>query len=45
MLLRNPVNDATDMAATLQTLGFKVILRRDANQRTVRHAVRESGKE
>jgi len=28
--LRNPVNDATDIAAALQSLGFDVTLLRDA---------------
>ena len=39
--LRNPVNDATDMAATLKPLGFKVILRTDATQRQMKRALRE----
>ena len=39
--LRNPVNDATDMAETLRPLGFKVILRTDATQRQMKRALRE----
>jgi len=31
--LKNPVNDATDMAATLKGLGFQVILRTNAGRR------------
>jgi formylglycine-generating enzyme required for sulfatase activity len=37
--LRNPVNDATDMAAALQRLGFEVILLRDAKLRAIEDAV------
>lgn len=32
--LRNPVNDATDIANALRNLGFSVILKTNANQRT-----------
>ena len=39
--LRNPVNDATDMAATLRTLGFTVTLLTDADNRRLRAAIRE----
>jgi uncharacterized caspase-like protein len=39
--LRNPVNDATDMAAALAELGFKVTLRTDASQRQMKQALRE----
>jgi len=39
--LRNPVNDATDMAESLRELGFKVILRTDANQRQMKRSLRE----
>lgn len=39
--LRNPVNDATDMAATLRTLGFSVALRTNADTRQMRAAIRE----
>src|SRR5262245_17724445 len=37
--LRNPVNDASDMAATLRQLGFQVTLLRDANLRTMLEAL------
>jgi uncharacterized caspase-like protein len=39
--LRNPVNDAADMAAALGELGFKVTLRTDASQRQMKQALRE----
>ncbi len=39
--LDNPLNDAADMAAALEEVGFRVILRRDADSRTMRQAVRE----
>ena len=39
--LRNPVNDATDMANALRELGFKVILRTDATQRQMKRSLRE----
>jgi uncharacterized caspase-like protein len=41
--LKNPVNDATDVAATLRGLGFSVILRTNANRRQMVEAVREFG--
>jgi len=37
--LRNPVNDATDMASALQRLGFDVTLLRDAKLRTMEEAI------
>src|SRR6056297_1859753 len=37
--LENPVNDARDMAAKLERLGFKVIKKLDADQRTMLGAV------
>ena len=37
--LRNPVNDATDVAATLQRLGFDVSLLRDAKLRAMEEAI------
>lgn len=43
--LANPVNDAVDMAKALGELGFKVILRRNADQRAMRQAIREFGSE
>ncbi|MDS4057135.1 MAG: caspase family protein [Candidatus Contendobacter sp.] len=39
--LRNPVNDARDMAAKLRELGFQVIERLDADRQTLRLALRE----
>jgi len=41
--LRNPINDASDMAETLKKLGFEVILKLDADQRTMLKAVHEFG--
>lgn len=41
--LKNPVNDATDMAATLQRLGFEVVLLTNANQQQMDASVREFG--
>ena len=43
--LANPVNDAADIANALQDAGFKVILRRNANTRDMRQAIREFGTE
>lgn len=43
--LKNPVNDATDIADELQRFGFKVILRRDASRRDMRQAIREFSRE
>ena len=37
--LRNPVNDANDMAALLGNLGFEVILRTDADRRAMIEAI------
>ncbi len=39
--LDNPLNDAADMAAALEEAGFRVILRRDADSRAMRQAVRD----
>jgi len=39
--LRNPVNDANDMAQALQQLGFEVILLKDANLRQMGDAIDE----
>lgn len=39
--LRNPVNDANDMADTLRLHGFSVIYAENANRSTMRKAVRE----
>ena len=41
--LRNPVNDAKDIAETLKGLGFKVILRINSDRRQMIEAVREFG--
>jgi|APFre7841882724_1041349.scaffolds.fasta_scaffold29536_2 hypothetical protein len=41
--LKNPVHDATDMATTLQRLGFKVILKKNANLETMEEAVENFG--
>jgi len=41
--LRNPVNDARLMAETLQGLGFEVIERLDADQKTMKRAIRQFG--
>jgi len=41
--LKNPVNDAADMAAALKTLGFNVTLYRNANHQTMEDAIREFG--
>jgi len=43
--LRNPVNDATDMGKALEALGFKVMLRLDANRRQMREAMRDFARE
>ncbi len=41
--LANPVNDATDMAATLERLGFQVDLRLNLDRKGMRAAIREFG--
>ena len=41
--LKNPVNDATDMAAALARLGFEVMLLKDASMQQMETAVREFG--
>ena len=43
--LRNPVNDAADMARALQGLGFRVMLARDATQRQMVEKINEFGRE
>ncbi len=43
--LRNPVNDATDIANALRKFGFSVILKTNANQRTMEDSIRDFGKE
>ncbi len=42
--LINPVNDATDVAASLQQLGFKVLLETNSTHFQMERAVREFGK-
>jgi len=39
--LRNPINDATDMADTLRRFGFEVTLLRDADKPTMERAVED----
>lgn len=41
--LKNPVNDARDMASALRSLGFEVALVTDATQQQMENAVREFG--
>ena len=41
--LRNPVNDATAVAAKLREVGFEVILRTNVSQREMTRAVRDFG--
>jgi uncharacterized caspase-like protein len=41
--LRNPVNDATDMAATLKRVGFDVDLKLDVDQMSMEDAIRAFG--
>lgn len=41
--LRNPVNDATDMAATLQKLGFAVIFKKNVSLREMEEAITDFG--
>ena len=43
--LKNPLNDAEDMAATLRNLGFKVILKKDTDQRAMEDAIRSFGRQ
>lgn len=43
--LKNPVNDATDMAKALKKLGFSVTLKTDADQRTMKQSIRAFGKQ
>ena len=39
--LKTPVNDAQDMADVLESLGFEVILRLDADQKSITKAIRD----
>lgn len=41
--LRNPVNDATDIASVLKELGFKVTLKRNVDKETMVNAIRSFG--
>jgi hypothetical protein len=41
--LKNPVNDAADIAAALRNLGFEVILRTNASLKEMEEAIREFG--
>lgn len=41
----NPVNDANDIAKTLQKLGFRIIVKTDANLNTMNDALRDFGQE
>lgn len=42
--LKNPVNDAQDMAKVLEESGFSVILKTDADKRTMDEAIQDFGK-
>ena len=42
--LRNPVNDASEFADALHNLGFSVILKTNADQRTMEESMRDFGK-
>jgi uncharacterized caspase-like protein len=41
--LKNPVNDANDMAAMLKKLGFDVILKKNVTHRPMEEAIRDFG--
>jgi uncharacterized caspase-like protein len=41
--LKNPINDATDMAAILKKLGFDVILKKNVTHRPMEMAIRDFG--
>lgn len=41
----NPINDARDIASTLKTLGFEVVMRTDANLTTMNNAIRQFGRQ
>ena len=43
--LKNPLNDAEDMAVALRNLGFKVLLKINADQRTMEDTIRFFGKQ
>jgi len=42
--LKNPVNDATDMAAVLKQCGFDVTLKINSDHRTLERSIRDFGK-
>lgn len=42
--LRNPVNDAYDMAEALRIIGFEVIHKENTSQRSMENAIRDFGK-
>lgn len=41
----NPVNDAKDIALTMKSLGFEVVIKTDANLTTMNNAIREFGRQ
>src|SRR5690349_6032556 len=41
--LKNPINDAQDMAQTLRGIGFDVIYKENLNQNDMKRAIREFG--
>ena len=41
--LRNPVNDASDMALALQKVGFTVVLKKNADLQTMEEAIEDFG--
>jgi len=43
--LRNPVNDANDIAAILKTLGFQVVVKHNADKKTMVKAMQDFGKQ
>ena len=43
--LKNTINDADDMSGSLKSLGFKVILRKNSDQRNMEDAIRLFGKQ
>ncbi|MCK9196699.1 MAG: caspase family protein, partial [Syntrophales bacterium] len=42
--LKNPVNDAVDMAAALKELGFTVVLKKDVKLKEIETAISDFGK-
>jgi uncharacterized caspase-like protein len=43
--LRNPVNDAKDLAKVLRQLGFKVIFKQNLNLREMKDAINQFGQQ